>query len=107
MVLSAVHPQALTPAEPPLQVLGEVQVFGHVTEVPQLLVAGPQALPEQVTVVLSGVHPQALTPAEPPLQVLGEVQEFGHVTVWPQLLVAGPQALPEQAVVLSGVHPQG
>ena len=78
-------------------------VFVHVMAVPQLLVAGPQALPEQAA-VLSGVHPHALAPAPPPPQVLGEAQVFGQVTVWPQLLVAGPQALPAQAAVLSGTH---
>jgi hypothetical protein len=62
-------------------VLGEVQVFGHVTLWPQLLTAGPQALPEQVIVWLLGVHPHALAVAPPPPQVLGEVQVFGHVTV--------------------------
>jgi len=44
-VLLGVHPHALTPADPPLQVLGLVQVFGHVMAWPQLFVAGPQALP--------------------------------------------------------------
>jgi hypothetical protein len=80
-VLSGVHPHALTPAPPPLQVLGDVQVFGHVTAWPQLLVAGPQALPAQVTVALSGVQPHLLAPAPPPLQVLGKVQVFGQVMV--------------------------
>ena len=79
-------------------------VFVHVMAVPQLLVAGPHALPEQAA-VLSAVHPHALAPAPPPPQLLGEVQVFVQVTVWPQLLVAGPQALPAQAAVLSAVHP--
>jgi hypothetical protein len=58
-VLSAVHPHPLTPAEPPLQVLGEVQVLGQVMVWPQLLVAGPQALPAQAA-VLSGTHWQVV-----------------------------------------------
>jgi hypothetical protein len=54
-------------------------VFVQVMAVPQLLVAGPQALPEQAA-VLSAVQPHALAPAPPPPQVLGDVQVFGHVT---------------------------
>jgi hypothetical protein len=103
VVLLGVHPHELAPAPPPPQVLGAVQVFGHVTLWPQLLVAGPQALPEQAA-ALSAVQPHPLTPAEPPLQVLGAVQVLGQVMVWPQLLTAGPQALPAQAAALSGTH---
>jgi hypothetical protein len=55
-------------------------VFVHVMAVPQLLVAGPQALPEHAA-VLSAVHPHELAPAPPPPQVLGRVQVFGHVTL--------------------------
>jgi hypothetical protein len=54
-VLLAVHPHPLTPAEPPPQTLGAVQVSGHMMVWPQLLVAGPHALPMQAAVLL-GTH---------------------------------------------------
>jgi hypothetical protein len=52
------HPQSLAPAVPPLQVFGVLQVFGQETAEPQLLVAGPHALPWQLVAVGSGVQPQ-------------------------------------------------
>lgn len=54
-LVMAVQPQPLTPADPPLQVLGAVQVLVQVTACPQLLVAEPQAFPEQAAVLL-GTH---------------------------------------------------
>jgi len=83
-VLSAVHPHPLTPAEPPLQTLGEVQVFVQVTVWPQLLVAGPHALPAQAA-VLSGTHWQDVV-GEPAHVSL--VAHAVHFVLSPQPLLA-------------------
>jgi hypothetical protein len=91
-VLSAVQPHPLTPAEPPLQMLGEVQVFGQVMVWPQLLTAGPQALPAQAA-VLSGTHWQDVVGE--PAQV-SFVAHAVHFTESPQPLLAsvGTHLLP-------------
>jgi hypothetical protein len=65
--------QPFGPALPPPQTCAEPQVLGHVTAVPQLSVAGPQAFPAQVVVRGAGVQPH--TPAvAPPPQVCGDGQ---------------------------------
>jgi hypothetical protein len=51
-------------------------VFGQVTGFPQLSVAGPHALPLQVTDIGSGVQPQPFAPAPPPPHVLGGMHVF-------------------------------
>jgi len=104
--LSGVHmpgPQLFGPTPPPPHVLGETQVFGHVIDCAQLLVAGPHALPAHAAVSL-GVQPQPFGPAPPPPHEFGETHVLGQVTASPQSLIAGPQALPAHADALSGVQ---
>jgi hypothetical protein len=93
----------LGPAPPPPQVFGATQVSAHVTEIPQLLVVEPQALPMQAA-TLFAVQPHELGPPLPAPQVFTPVHVLGQVMAVPQLLVAGPQALPAQAAVLLGTH---
>jgi hypothetical protein len=72
--------------------LGEVQVFGQVMVWPQLLTAGPQALPAQAA-VLSGTHWQDVVGE--PAQV-SFVAHAVHFTESPQPLLAsvGTHLLP-------------
>jgi hypothetical protein len=55
-----VHPQELGPAFPPPQVLGGSQLLGHVTGLPQLLVAGPHSFPLHVVATGSATQLQRL-----------------------------------------------
>ena len=97
------HPQALAPAPLTPQTRPAMQVLGQVTGVPQLFVAGPQALPEHAAVSFAA-QPHPFAPALPPPQVFTPVQVLVQVMTVPQLFVAGPQALPTHAAALSGTH---
>jgi hypothetical protein len=55
-----------------------LHVFVQLMDWPQLLVAGPHALPVQAAVLL-GVQPQALGPTPPPPHVLAPVQVLVQV----------------------------
>jgi hypothetical protein len=92
MPSGGVQPQPLTPAEPPLHVFGATQVLAQVTAWPQLLVAGPHALPAQAAVLL-GTHWHEVTGV--PTQVSLAAQAVQRATS-PQPLFAsvGTQLLP-------------
>lgn len=78
-------------------------MLGQVISSPQLLVAGPHALPSQALTLSGTQHEFAPTPPAPQNVPPGHL--LGQVMGRPQLLVAGPQVLFAHAVTSSASQP--